>query len=147
MTEWSGPQGPAGPGQHVRGDRLGQRPDPGGAPGAVAALVVRVGVDLGRRRGKRGPDGVQSEVDRAQVGQRVRAEVALGRRREQRLPDRAGSAVPAGGDPGAAVAEPGPADIAVRRPDRLARHCGKADVKRVAARHAGGGPAAGMRLK
>ena len=76
------------------------------------------------------------------MGQCVRADIAPGRGVQEGPAHASSPAVPAGGYPGPAVRETGPVDVAARAAHRLGRDAGKADVERVAARHAGGGPAA-----
>ena len=121
VAERPGAQRPARPGQHVGGDRLGQRPHPQCPQRALAAQVAGVRVDLVRRLAERGPRRAQRDVDGAQVRQRVRADVTLGGGGQQRRGHAARPAVPAGRHPGAAVAEPRPARVPARRPDRLRR--------------------------
>ena len=121
VAERSGAQRPAGPGQHVGGDRLGQRPDPQRSQRALAVPVAGVRVDLVRRLPQRVPRRAQREVDGPQVRERVRADVAFGRGAEQRAADGACPAVPAGRHPGAAVAEAWPVDVPAWRSDRYRR--------------------------
>ena len=79
--------------------------------------------------------------------QRVRADVTLRRGGQQCTRHLAGPAVPAGRHPHATVAESRSVRVRVRWSHRDRRHPREADVQRVAARHARGGPAGRIRLK
>ena len=142
VAERAGAERAAHPQHDLGGGRFDERAHPKGPQRAAAPAVVGVGVDFTGRRVERQLRGPQGDVDGAEMGQGVRADIAPGRGDQKGPAHAPRPAVPAGGHPRPAVRETGPVDVAAGPAHRLGRDAGKADVERVAARHAGGGPAA-----
>ena len=107
---------------------------------ATVLPVPRVRVDLGSGYVEHRLGCMQRDVDRSEVGQRMRANVTPGRGGPQRPGDRSCAAVPARGHPGAAVREARPAGVAAGNAERLGRDIGETDVEGVAGGHASGRP-------
>ena len=147
VAQRPGPERTAHPLHDLGGRRLDERPHPQGPQTAAVLAVAGVGVDFPGRRLQRGPGGVQRDVDRAEMGQPVRADVTSGRGGQQRPADATRPAVPARGDTGAAVREAWPVDVAAGLADRRGRDVHEADVQGVTGRHAGRRPRAGNRGK
>jgi hypothetical protein len=132
-AERTGAERAADPAQHLGGGGLDGGPDPHREPVGRAAWV---GVDLGGGLGEHGAGRAEGHVDRAEVGERVRADVLAAGGGEQGVghPERA--AVPAGGHADAAVPEAGPVDVLLGAADRSRRRGGEAHGAAVAAGHA-----------
>ncbi|MFD0523470.1 hypothetical protein [Paractinoplanes durhamensis] len=112
------------------------------AQGQPVGVGLRVGVDPGGRLVENGPRGAEGDVDRAEVGQGVRAGVLAAGRRQQGVGHPEGTTEPAGRDAYAAVPEAGAVDVRAGVADRPGRRVGEADRAAVAAGHADRRPGA-----